>query len=100
MVAKELSKKHQQVKRFVGREWPVVKDSLDVRGEFVLLVHLEEQTAQKGKDKGEREELQQLAQDILQQGIKPKKLAKLLAKVLQLESKDVYKKLQSVDRKP
>ena len=63
VLAKELSKTYQQVERFRGQEWPRVEQNLDIRGEFVLLVHLERSTAID-------EELRSIALDILQTGNK------------------------------
>ncbi|MCY4644210.1 MAG: SAM-dependent methyltransferase [Bacteriovoracales bacterium] len=49
VLAKELSKTHQGIERFAGRDWETIKGPLDVRGEFVILIHLERRGQGKGK---------------------------------------------------
>lgn len=89
VVAKELSKTHQNIYRFKGQDFLQAKSSLDLRGEFVLLLNCE------GKQGSGREQLEQLAGEILEQGIRPKKIAKLLAQILPVDVKAIYQKLIS-----
>ena len=89
VVAKELSKTHQRVHRFLGKEFAEVRESIDARGEFVLLLH-RHRTQGLDLDQGQ---LRSLAQAILDQGLKPKPVAKLVAKLLQADAKVIYQQL-------
>ena len=97
VLAKELTKKHQRIERFKGEEWIQLKDSWDGRGEFVVMLYLDHL--------GERgamvdyQSLRSAARDILDQGIRPKRVVKLLAKILSEDSKEIYKKLKDVDKR-
>ena len=93
VLAKELSKTYQWIERFRGEEWPEVESTLDSRGEFVLLVYLEEGQSWDAK------QLRSQAMEILQEGVKPKSLTKLLAHILGEDGKQIYKKLQNVDKR-
>ena len=87
VVAKELSKTYEKIYHFKGQEFNQVKSSIDIRGEFVLLLRCERER--------EEQDLRPLAQDILNQGMRPKQVAKLLARILPEEVKDIYQKLIS-----
>ena len=90
VVAKELSKTYEKIYRFKGEEFNQVKSSIDTRGEFVLLLRCERERKE--------QDLGPLAQDILDQGMRPKQVAKLLARILPEEAKIIYKKLISSSR--
>ena len=79
---------------FLGKEWKERSSTIDRRGEFVLLVHLEA-CAGDVEDRGSvgQEDLRSLADDILKRGAKPKSVAKLVAGLLSSDAKEVYRKL-------
>lgn len=87
VVARELTKKFETVYRFKGSEWEKVKSDFLVKGEFVILVHNQQEKNQS------HSELKTLAEEILKEGAKPKKLAKLLGEILDLPTKDIYQEI-------
>jgi 16S rRNA (cytidine1402-2'-O)-methyltransferase len=91
-LVRELSKKFQEVLRFRAREWEEKKQSLTVKGEFVLLFH---QPAVKTSD---FRELKELAQEILAKGAGPKILSKLLSLILDRPTKEIYSELTRQNR--
>ncbi len=88
VVARELSKKFQEVTRFALSEWGNVKDTLTVKGEFVLLFYLDKGQAIDFSAKG----LEQMAEDYLN-APKPRKISKLIAEILGKDAKEVYRQL-------
>lgn len=90
-VARELTKEFESIYRFYGREYTQQKDSIDMRGEFVILVHNHVKANLSFDDK----ELIALAEEILESGARPKVLSKLLSRVLNKSTKDIYDKLKS-----
>lgn len=87
VVARELTKLHQSVYRFLGKDFDDVKNSIIEKGEFVILVHLEAKKTVSTSD------LSSLANDILEKGARPKLIAKLIAEILGENHKDIYAKL-------
>ncbi len=85
-ICRELSKKFQQVWRFAAKDWAKIQSQLITKGEFVLAISLPAQEQQ-------QQHLELLAQAVLHSGGQKKDLAKLLAEILNLKSKDVYQKL-------
>lgn len=88
-IARELTKKFEEVKRFSKSEWESeYKDLLKEKGEFVLVFHNEGSAQKKNSDKKALE----IAKDYLN---KPssKKLAKLIASVTGDEISDIYDSL-------
>lgn len=86
-MVRELTKKFQQSYHFDSRNWPEIKASLVLKGEFVLGVH------HKIKGHTYDPELVNMAKEIVDSGAKDKLVAKLVAKVLNQPVKDVYKQL-------
>tara|TARA_R110000868_G_scaffold248282_24_gene504773 strand:- start:7069 stop:7860 length:792 start_codon:yes stop_codon:yes gene_type:complete len=91
-IARELTKKFQSVYRFVARDWEKVKSEVMVKGEFVLLYH----HAQVQKSGSVDSEMVELAKKFLQ---KPttKLSAKLIAKILDQDARDIYDQLSKRD---
>lgn len=87
VVARELTKKFESIYRFKGHEWEKKKADFIVKGEFVILLHNDQENLRA------QNELGQLAEEILTEGAKPKKLAKLLALILDRPSKDIYQEI-------
>jgi 16S rRNA (cytidine1402-2'-O)-methyltransferase len=86
VITRELTKEYQSVHRSLGRDLSTIKDSITYKGEFVLLIHNAEKSSSNPTIKG-------LAQDVLDSTGKSKVLAKLLAEILDLNTKDIYQKL-------
>ncbi len=88
VVARELTKKFETVYRFTAAQWGSWREQIVVKGEFVLLFHVDK-AGGKGATSGE---LKVLAQKYM---AKPstKSLAKLLAQVLESDTSEVYQNL-------
>ena len=86
-LVRELSKKFQQVERFMAKDWGVIKQKVTFKGEFVLLVH------HSAYQKVSSQHLKSLAEDILNHGATPKNLSKLLSDILDRPTKDIYGEL-------
>lgn len=91
-VVRELSKKFEQVTKFVARDWPQVKAEVNFKGEFVFLFHKKQENL---RDAGE---LQQLAQEMLAEGATPKQMAKLLGVILDRPTKEIYSEMMKQKR--
>ncbi len=92
VIARELTKTFQTIHRFTADEWNAIKPEVVVKGEFVVLYH------QKQKNNGHKTdaETRELAQKLLD---KPstKQTAKLISKILELDTKVVYERLSKRD---
>ena len=88
-VVRELSKKFEQVLKFKGENWPLVKKDLNFKGEFVILFHNPESMNQSSG------ELRALAEEIMEKGSHPKQMAKILALILNRPVKEIYTELIS-----
>ncbi len=88
-VARELTKKFQNITSFIGEEFFKVIDQLTLKGEFVLLIHIPKEFCTAGNSS----QLRDMAQEVVQSKGKTKVLCKLLAQILDESSKDLYKKL-------
>lgn len=86
-VVRELSKKFEQVSRFLGKEWEETKKEINFKGEFVLLFHKAQTSSVMGS------ELKEAAQEFLANKGGPKQLAKLLGIILDRPTKDIYSEL-------
>jgi len=86
-VARELTKKFESVYRFALKDWKEVREEITVKGEFVLLFN-----SGKTTDSVSDKELVELAEKYLS---KPttKLSAKLVAKILNLDTAEVYERL-------
>jgi len=87
-VCREMTKTYESVYRFLGKEFNAQKDSIVEKGEFVILIH-------NGFDEKPIKNLKaiELAKDYLEGKKSTKKLSKILAELLDADSKEVYKKL-------
>ena len=91
-VVRELSKKFEQVLRFKGKDWSSVKSELNFKGEFVILFHNKEVSAESSS------ELKELAQEIVANGANPKQVAKLLGMILDRPTKEIYSQINRQKR--
>ncbi len=87
VVVRELSKKFEQVLRFQGKDWPGIKKDLTLKGEFVVVFHHQEERGESTA------ELKELAREILANQATSKQLAKLLGKILDRPTKEIYSEL-------
>jgi len=87
VVARELTKTFEEVHRFKGENFSTIKKDFVFKGEFVILIHNPNST------KMSSSELVDLANDVIDSGAKGKSLAKLLAKITNQNTKDIYSKL-------
>lgn len=85
-VMRELTKKFQSVHRFKAKDWK--NQQINPKGEFVLAVY------QPVAFKGSLNKQQELAQEVLTSGGSPKSVAKLLAEILERNTKDIYSELE------
>lgn len=81
-VLKELSKTFQTIYRFQAKDYE--QQEIDERGEFVLAFHVDKKSVKSNL------ELHDLAQEVLNNRGHKKTLSKLLAKILESSSKDIY----------
>lgn len=88
VIARELTKTHETLYRFKGEEFASLNKDITYKGEFVVLIH---------NPKGEisDNEVSKLAHDVLESKGRGKSLAKLLAKCLDKNVKDVYNQLNN-----
>jgi 16S rRNA (cytidine1402-2'-O)-methyltransferase len=84
VVTKELTKTFESIYRFKAKDWPQVE--IDYRGEFTILVHQDQKVVSSSG-------LKTIALEILNKGAKPKLVAKLVAEVLDQNTKDIYNQL-------
>lgn len=87
-IARELTKTHESIHRFKGNEFSKLKSEMTIKGEFVLLIH-------NPRSQAASSDLSELAKDVLESKGKGKTLAKLLAKCLDGNVKDIYNQLNS-----
>ncbi len=85
-VMRELTKKFQTVHRFKAGQWK--EQQINPKGEFVLGVYQPEAL------KGSLNKQQELAREVLTSGGSPKSVAKLLAEILEKNTKDIYAELE------
>lgn len=87
-IARELTKEYESVYRFEGHQWNDISNEVVEKGEFVILWHSSnESNMQTG-------EVVDLANEILQKGAHPKKVSKLLSKILGISTKECYEIIQ------
>ncbi len=91
-VVRELSKKFQQVLKMKAAHWASKKNDMPFKGEFVLLFHNHEFKSSSPS------ELKELAQEVVADGVSPKKLAKLLGLILERPTKEIYSKISRQNR--
>lgn len=87
-LVRELSKKFQQVVRFKSKDWSETKKEVNFKGEFILLCH--ESKSKKGLGSSD---IKTTAEEILEEGAGPKKVAKLLSIILEKPTKEIYTRL-------
>lgn len=88
-IARELTKKFQSVYRFKAQDWERFRESVTVKGEFVLVLAREEG---KKASAASSSKLQELAQSVLDRP-SAKSQAKLLSEILGIDTKEIYKLL-------
>lgn len=86
-VVKEISKTYQRVYNFKVEQLSEVLEKIDYRGEFVLLIHIDKKSTIKSS------ELIHLANEVINTKAKSKTVAKLLAKILDKNPKEIYGEL-------
>ena len=89
VIARELTKEYESVYRFKGLDFLKIENQIELRGEFVFLVHCSSKASA-----GSSKELIALADDILKSGAKPKKVAKLLAQIKGISPKAAYEQME------
>jgi 16S rRNA (cytidine1402-2'-O)-methyltransferase len=87
-VCREMTKTYESIYRFLGNEFHEIKNSIVEKGEFVVLIqnNLDEKFIQNLK-------AIELANEYLNGKKTTKKLAKILSELLDIDAKEVYKKL-------
>ncbi len=83
-IARELTKTHESVHRFLGSEWESIKDQVVLKGEFVILF------TSSNKNQGGSKKIREMAMEIIEAGASPKKVSKLLAEITDGNAKDIY----------
>lgn len=89
VIARELTKTYESVYRLVKSDLPNIKTIVTDKGEFVLLFH----NALNGSSAAIDSEVVELTRDYLDNSGSPKKLAKILAKIIGSDTKSVYDQL-------
>jgi 16S rRNA (cytidine1402-2'-O)-methyltransferase len=84
-LVRELSKKFQQVARFPSKDWKHIKKEINFKGEFILLCHQSSTIKSLGSS-----DIKATAEEILEEGASPKKVAKLLGLILDRPTKEIY----------
>ena len=85
-LCRELTKEFETVHRFMGKDFEKEQENIVVKGEFVILVN----NPNKNQTSRISSEMAELAENILDNGARPKKLAKLLSLITAKNSKDIY----------
>jgi 16S rRNA (cytidine1402-2'-O)-methyltransferase len=88
VVVRELSKKFQQVLSYRSGDWQNVKPQLMIKGEFILLFHRPEGSIPA------MGELKKLAQEVFDQGLTPKGLARIFGELLDRPTKEIYAEIE------
>lgn len=88
-IARELTKKFQSVYRFKAQDWERFRESVTIKGEFVLVLSREDG---KKASAASSSKLQELAQNVLDRP-SAKSQAKLLSEILGIDTKEIYKLL-------
>jgi len=88
-LARELTKKFESTYNFFGHEFEGAKEEIRAQGECVILVEI---LKRDGKNNEYPEKLKELAESIIEQGARPKLLAKLISEITGGDSKEIYKK--------
>ncbi len=88
-IARELTKDFESVYRFKGHEWESLKEEVTFKGEFVILVNMSQDGAATLTP-----EVMELACEIADNGVHPKKLSKLLSHLTGKSTKEIYQNLQ------
>ncbi|MFN8370813.1 MAG: 16S rRNA (cytidine(1402)-2'-O)-methyltransferase [Bacteriovoracaceae bacterium] len=91
-LATELTKMYQRVERFFLSDWETVKPKINAQGEFILMIYIDKLEPTSLLIHNEKEIIE-LAQNILENGNRPKSVAKLIAKILNEDISQVYQKL-------
>lgn len=89
-IARELTKDFESIYRFKGQEWESIKSEVTFKGEFVILVNISQDVSIALSP-----EVMELANEIAQKGVHPKKLSKLLSYLTGKPAKEIYTNLQN-----
>lgn len=89
VICRELTKTYESVYRLKKEDLKNVKEIVVEKGEFVILFNLKN----KETHSSDMLEVKELAADYLEHGGSPKKLAKILSKILNKETKVIYEQL-------
>jgi 16S rRNA (cytidine1402-2'-O)-methyltransferase len=93
-VVREISKLYQSVYRFNSSSVNWEAEGLVVRGEFVLLFHIDKDQQ---KENGMDDEMVAIAEEVLAAKGRRKTLAKLLGKILSKPAKEIYASLDETN---
>lgn len=85
VIARELTKKFEEVKRVSIKDLPNLEEKLINKGEFVLLFHQNVQSKSQISD-----ELKNEIEDFIKKGGNTKKLAKIFSKIVDMDTPDIY----------
>ena len=94
-ICRELTKKFQEIIEVNVSNIEEVRANLIVKGEFVLIF---EQKSKKNKNTLIDEELKRFALNVLEGGGKKKAVSKLVGKILNMNSKEIYESLSEKNR--
>ncbi len=94
VLARELTKKFETVYRFNASDFESIRESITEKGECVVLVHITREDIDLMTDNIAINEIQKAAMEYLNKGGK-RSLSKLLAKILNKSSKEIYKEITS-----
>ncbi len=94
VIARELTKKFEEILRFTSKEWPSIKENLTKKGEFVVLWRV----FGSAKKSADMEEVEKLADDYLKRP-SPKSLSRLLAQIKGSSAQEIYDSLKNSSKK-
>jgi 16S rRNA (cytidine1402-2'-O)-methyltransferase len=92
VICREITKKFQQVLRFTPADWPEKRSQMNFQGECVLLVYVSKENV---LPSAEIEQIKELAEKVLAKPGHVKTLSKLLSKILDTKTDEIYKQLNS-----
>lgn len=92
VICREITKKFQQVLRFTPSSWPEKRAEMTFQGECVLLVYVSKEDVLPSL---KIEQIRELAENVMQRPGHVKTVSKLLSKILDLKTDEVYKHLNS-----
>lgn len=84
-LGRELTKEYQSLYYFTGKEFEQIKSDIRLKGEFVILVENKNKNTHLAQGN-----LQEIADEILEKGARPKLVAKLIAEIQGKTAKEIY----------